>query len=84
MKCYECRNPVRRNGYRGLCGKCLTTPYEIRQRQIHGCLSLCFIGELPAQRAKARQRAMALAAPETHRKRFYVVLPAPPGAGGAK
>ena len=79
VKCSECRNPVRSNGSlepEPLCGKCLITPVEIRNRQIYGCISISMMPtpeQLEARKRKERADAMGHATAKVHRSRFALV-----------
>lgn len=90
VRCRECRNVVRSNGMlqpEPLCGKCLTTPYEIRQREIHGCLSLAFILtpeekdlELKRQEKNKHRKYMNARSSTVHRNLFTIVTPPTPSS----
>lgn len=71
VRCEECKGRVggkgllRAKGYpENLCYRCWTTPYEIRKREINGCMSRHFIPTAEQVAADEAQKAA-----EAHAKR---------------
>lgn len=84
--CATCGNRIGRNGLKRpepICGKCLLTPWEIRQRELRGCLTLATDGGAEAVRrireqeqrdaAEAAQQRFERTSSTVHRSRFSVV-----------